>query len=223
MNTNTNTPDVVADLAALVARRAHSVRGGSPSSFDIANSAIDYLLRHGLAGSPLRASTVAPQAVPDAQPLFWYRPRSDEGYEGPIHDSSIESVRKESGGWVPLFTGAPVATKPYNLDADPAGIRALTVDATAGAIAFGALDMNRAPAGHWLASFWQMGHDAAQPTTQPADAQDAARLDWLLPIVGGDDSADVNARTLALGLQIMAGRTGREAIDAARTLQSGGA
>lgn len=61
MNTNTNTPDVVDDLTALVARLAHSVRSGSPSSFDIANTAIDYLLRHGLAGSPLRAATAAPQ------------------------------------------------------------------------------------------------------------------------------------------------------------------
>lgn len=43
----------------------------------------------------------------DAEPLFWYRPRSDSLYEGPIHNASIERVRKESGAWVPLFVGRP--------------------------------------------------------------------------------------------------------------------
>ena len=37
------------------------------------------------------------------QPLFWFRPRSDGGYDGPIHDSRMEAVRKRSGGWVPLY------------------------------------------------------------------------------------------------------------------------
>ncbi len=38
------------------------------------------------------------------EPLFWYRPRSDGFYEGPIHNAQIETVRKECGAWVPLYT-----------------------------------------------------------------------------------------------------------------------
>ena len=38
------------------------------------------------------------------EPMFWVRLRSDSGYEGPIHNDSIERVRKESGGWTPLYT-----------------------------------------------------------------------------------------------------------------------
>jgi hypothetical protein len=37
-----------------------------------------------------------------AEILFWYRPRSDGGYEGPIHNDRIEDSRKPSGSWVPL-------------------------------------------------------------------------------------------------------------------------
>lgn len=47
------------------------------------------------------------------EPLFWYRPRSDGGYEGPLHNGQIEDVRKASGAWVPLFAGAaPVSAEP---------------------------------------------------------------------------------------------------------------
>ena len=42
-------------------------------------------------------------ALEKLQPLFWYRPRSDGCYEGPIPDSHIEKVRRESGAWVPLI------------------------------------------------------------------------------------------------------------------------
>lgn len=44
------------------------------------------------------------------KPLFWYRPCSDGAYEGPIHDSSIEEVRKKSGAWKPLFDHSGDAT-----------------------------------------------------------------------------------------------------------------
>lgn len=44
---------------------------------------------------------------PGAKPLFWYRPRSDGGFEGPIPDSAIEPVRKASGAWVALHPGNP--------------------------------------------------------------------------------------------------------------------
>lgn len=48
-----------------------------------------------------------------AEPLFWYRPRSDDGYEGPLHNSRVGDVRKASGAWVPLFAGtAPVSAEP---------------------------------------------------------------------------------------------------------------
>lgn len=45
-------------------------------------------------------------------PLFWYRPRSDGGYEGPIHNTVIEDVRKNSGAWVPLFVSGVSALPP---------------------------------------------------------------------------------------------------------------
>ncbi|MDV5581931.1 hypothetical protein QM128_05690 [Enterobacter hormaechei] len=35
-------------------------------------------------------------------PLFWVRVKSDGGYDGPIHDSKLEDVRKKSGEWLPL-------------------------------------------------------------------------------------------------------------------------
>jgi hypothetical protein len=37
------------------------------------------------------------------EPLFWYRPRSDGGYEGPLHNDTIDTVRKECGAWVALY------------------------------------------------------------------------------------------------------------------------
>ncbi len=47
-----------------------------------------------------------------AEPLFWYRPCCDgEMYEGPIHNVSIERVRKESGVWKPLYTHPPQPTQ----------------------------------------------------------------------------------------------------------------
>ena len=51
------------------------------------------------------------------QPMFWYRPRSDGCYEGPIHNAQIEQVRKESGGWHPLYT-APQPAKREPLTED---------------------------------------------------------------------------------------------------------
>jgi len=46
------------------------------------------------------------------EPLFWYRPVGEDGlYEGPIHNASIERVRKECGTWKPLYT-TPQQPKP---------------------------------------------------------------------------------------------------------------
>ena len=53
--------------------------------------------------------TCGAKAGPAQEPLFWYRPRSDGMYEGPIHNAQIEQVRKQSGAWVPL---APVTAQP---------------------------------------------------------------------------------------------------------------
>lgn len=53
-----------------------------------------------------------------ADAIFWFRPRSDGGYEGPIHNDDIEAVRKRSGAWIPLFAGRiPVADEMLLLDA----------------------------------------------------------------------------------------------------------
>lgn len=49
------------------------------------------------------SASQASEAARDA--MFWYRPRSDGGYEGPIHNDRIEYVRKLSGAWVPLYPG----------------------------------------------------------------------------------------------------------------------
>ncbi|MGG5151197.1 hypothetical protein [Alcaligenes aquatilis] len=62
------------------------------------------------------------------EPLFWYRPRSDGVYEGPLHNGQIEDVRKASGAWVPLFAGAaPVSAEPV---AVPKGWRLVPVSPT---------------------------------------------------------------------------------------------
>ena len=43
------------------------------------------------------------EAMEKQEPVFWWRPCSDGAYEGPIHNSSIERVRKQSGAWSPLY------------------------------------------------------------------------------------------------------------------------
>lgn len=52
------------DLATLVARLAHALRKAAPDN-DLADKATDYLLRHGLSPSPLRAAPAHPaEGVP---------------------------------------------------------------------------------------------------------------------------------------------------------------
>lgn len=65
------------------------------------------------------AAPAAPQAVPHAQPMFWYRPRSDGGFDGPLHNDHIEAIRKWSGAWVPLFPTAQPAAQPADAQGDP--------------------------------------------------------------------------------------------------------
>lgn len=53
----------------------------------------------------LRARAECPQPGAGNKPMFWYRPRADGGYDGPLHDEQIEDVRKRSGAWIPLCAG----------------------------------------------------------------------------------------------------------------------
>lgn len=215
------------------------------------------------------------------QPLFWYRPRSDGGYEGPLHNGQIEDIRKASGAWVPLFAGAapvnaepsddeiidiaveplgidcvrmpygvvvfarallsryssaPVAVqpdltqqtlddvmagipardaeiealrkeiealqaapvKPYSLDQDPAGIRALAADAISGALALGYQGVSPPPNNeHWLAPFWEIGRESAVKAQQPVSGADGATERALAELVDkimpGLDTGDLLA------------------------------
>jgi hypothetical protein len=45
------------------------------------------------------------------------------------------------------------------------------------------------------------------------EVTDAQRLDWVLPIVEGDDTPEANLRTQALAASIMLGKTGRDMLD----------
>ncbi|WP_088158780.1 helix-turn-helix domain-containing protein [Achromobacter xylosoxidans] len=69
-----------------------------------------------LAAAPTPPASAQDDAKDERQPLFWYRPRSDDGYEGPLHNDRIEDVRKQSGAWVPLYPGFSKLPKPlYDL------------------------------------------------------------------------------------------------------------
>ena len=69
--------------------------------------------------------------------MFWYRPRSDGCYEGPIHNAQIEQVRKESGGWHPLYTAPQPAIPP--------GYKLVPVEPTHNMILAGACDPQTTP------------------------------------------------------------------------------
>lgn len=60
--------------------------------------------------------TCAPKAEPLQEPLFWYRPRSDGIYEGPIHNDRIEDVRRISGAWIPLVPATARAAQQQWVD-----------------------------------------------------------------------------------------------------------
>ena len=74
-------------------------------------------LRRYTAGDLSKSAVEQPQV--EQEPLFWYRPRSDGMYEGPLHKSQIERVRKESGGWVPLYTHPQPKREPLDTDTWP--------------------------------------------------------------------------------------------------------
>ncbi len=53
-----------------------------------------------------------PQHDTRQDPVFWFRPRSDGGFEGPIHNSAMGDVRKTSGAWVGLYANhSPIEVK----------------------------------------------------------------------------------------------------------------
>lgn len=69
-------------------------------------------------GYTARRIVAALAAQEQAEPMFWVRICSDGSYEGPIHNSAIERVRKASGAWSPLYTHTPAA-KPAQSDHFP--------------------------------------------------------------------------------------------------------
>lgn len=94
-------------LAALNKAEEGDTRGGLGPGYENG---------HGVeVGSELAAAREQAQKVLDSapgdefgqdplgEPVFWYRPCSDGGYEGPIHNEGIERVRKLSGAWQPLY------------------------------------------------------------------------------------------------------------------------
>lgn len=70
-----------------------------------------------------------------------------------------------AGKLIARISTAPQATKPYSMDQDPQGIRALVAVTIEGAIARGLQGGERPPEGHWLTSFYEIGAKA-----QPADS-----------------------------------------------------
>ena len=95
------------DHANELRRHANKVgrpAGDTPAVMHAAAAHIDDLERRLREAEASVAELEAERADLDKQePVFWYRPRSDGYYEGPIHDSKIEQVRRESGAWVPLI------------------------------------------------------------------------------------------------------------------------
>lgn len=81
----------------------------------------------------------------EQEPLFWYRPCRDGLYEGPLHKSQIERVRKESGGWVPLYTHPQPKRQPLTDEQIMQAVRHLYQSDHAAGMGFtGDLDVARA-------------------------------------------------------------------------------
>lgn len=51
----------------------------------------------------LAALRRAAEEAPPRTPLFWVRLATDGTYEGPVHNNSIERIRRLSGAWKPLY------------------------------------------------------------------------------------------------------------------------
>uniref|UniRef100_UPI003CFF22E0 hypothetical protein n=1 Tax=Alcaligenes faecalis TaxID=511 RepID=UPI003CFF22E0 len=112
----------------------------------------------------IEAFAAAPVA---AQPGLTQQTLDDVMAGIPARDAEIEALRKE----IEALQAAPV--KPYSLDLDPAGIRALTADAISGALALGFQGVSPPPNNeHWLAPFWEIGRESAVQAQQPVSGAD---------------------------------------------------
>ena len=105
------------EFSAMTAELA-SIKGQKPVAWGVDGRSYQVQQVHGWGpdeGKPIDGQYPlfrAAGAQPVQQgPLFWYRPCSDGGYEGPISNGSIEDVRKRSGAWIPLVA-APVQAQP---------------------------------------------------------------------------------------------------------------
>ncbi|WP_286938943.1 hypothetical protein [Achromobacter sp. UBA4530] len=149
----------------------------------------------GLAAVFWRAASAQDDAKDERRPLFWYRPRSDDGHEGPIHNDRIEEVRKQSGAWVPLYPGFATLPKPlYDLRYHGEFIRG------------------------WNQCLREVNAAVAAPAA--GDARDAARYRWLT-----EDHADLVTREHRNGIlrrmTVMSHSAASADIDAAIAAQQG--
>lgn len=100
-------------------------------------------------------------------------------------DHSVESVIVDGRSYeIPAAVAAEMLrlhmellspSKPYSLDLDKQGIRARTVSAVLGALAFGAQGQNKPPEGHWLNEIWAIG--CAEATRAAAVGRDRDEAD----------------------------------------------
>lgn len=154
----------------------------------------------------LNTSTVSMNVAPSDAIEGWQLVPTTSTEE--MHAAAVRTIQRCNGNadfpprvYRAMLAAAPAAPQavpnaPYSLDADPAGVRALAADAITGALAFGAQGNNPAPAGHWLAPFWQMGRDTAQaadPDTKgmlAAACADLGRIAERLGVDPDDAGAD---------------------------------
>lgn len=73
----------------------------------------------------LQVVAARPSTQERGEALFYYRPRSDGLYEGPIHRSVIEPVRRNSEQWVPLYPPPAPSGRVAELEAELAHVTAL--------------------------------------------------------------------------------------------------
>jgi hypothetical protein len=97
-------------------------------------------------------------------------PDGEPGKPGRTGTNLLNAVQAEQMLRYVLTADKPEtdARKPYNIDADPDGIRALVCDAVRGALSFGFQGVNPPPEGHWLGEFWRMAQTSAQDPWSPS-------------------------------------------------------
>lgn len=142
------------------------------------------------------------------EPLFWYRPRTDGGYEGPLHNGQIEDVRKASGAWVPLFAGAaPVSAEPV---AVPDGWKLVPVGPTAG--------MLQALSGEWHSSRQQEARAryADMLTAAPVAAQPDVTQQTLDDVRAGIPARDAEIEALRKVIEALQAQQDTDKVDAER-------